>query len=586
MGRIWWVMFFFLALLGCKTAPDAAQNSFCQISEPELSALNQQFLVADSLAKSGNISASDSVTNVVLGSVLSICTDPYQRYRAHNKLCMNALKDKRLDDAIQRCSSWANQAESFGDSICGYYNSLLGYLYFVKQDYISARPCLERAADLIEKAGRTKKLPSVYNNLAPCLIQLGDYEAAEHYLRAAIRLNAANNDPNRLAINYYNLGRNYNALEQSDQAIDCFSRSAALRGEKNEEYYLGMTKAYFNLGDFAKAESTALQLMKLSKESGVEDPKSFQWLGLIADAKHQPTKAITFFKKALAGWTGIMDTAHYDFGKTKIFLGDAYRLAQQPVAALQQYQSALIGFIPSFSNNDVTENPRIEQLPDQIWVMEALLGKAHAWEQYGEAKGVNDTMSLKYALNAAEMATAAFLKMKNLYQEDASKLNLDRYGYVQFFEKAIQLATRLADLTKNDAYRYQAFYLTQRSKAGVLRNGMQERAALFAANIAPDSIQKISQLQAETAKLDKTIGAETDSLKREELLDERFKLRRQWRKMISWANNYLPKQTAQADLPVPEIQHRLPAESLLLEYFVGGQPTIHFCDFKNKISGV
>lgn len=140
----------------------------------------------------------------------------------------------------------------FPASISGYYNSLLGWFHLEQGEFESARAKLERAADLLESAGRNQKLPAVYNNLAPCLTRLGDYGAAEHCLRAAIHLNSAKKDERKLAINYHNLGRNYNAQEQSEKAIACFERSAALQGEKDADYYEGMTKAFFNRKDLRK----------------------------------------------------------------------------------------------------------------------------------------------------------------------------------------------------------------------------------------------------------------------------------------------------------------------------------------------
>lgn len=130
--------------------------------------------------------------------------------------------------------------------------------------------------------------------------------------------------------------------------------------------------------------------------------------------------------------------------------------------------------------------------------------------------------------------------MKNLYQEDASKLNLDRYGFMRFFEKSVKIAVRLADFTKNQAYARRAFAFAQRSKAGILRNALQERSALFSAHLAADSIRKMDRLQREMALSDRKLSTETDSLVADSLRDKRFYEKRKWLKMQRWASQVLP----------------------------------------------
>lgn len=579
--KIFWRLSFAILLLGgCGKNQPTSANQHRKLTEQEIQQISEYLTQADALSKAAQFSASDSTANLAL-QVLGDSDDPYWRYRCHFIFCMNAWKNERNDEGIQQCMQWVTDAAAAPDSIRGYYHSLLGRLYFGKEDFEGARPHLEQAADLLEKSGRTKKLAGVYNNLAPCLIRLGDYDAATHYLKASIRLNAAANDSALLAINYRNLGRNYNANAQSKEAIACLQRSLDFNGEQDATYFEGMTKAYFNLDDFPRAQAMALKLLQSAREEVEYKPSAYQWLGLVANARKQPAKAVSFYQKALADWIATGDTAHYDFGKTRIFLGEAYLASRQPPKALGCFQDALNGFIPEFHNSDVRQNPTEAQLPNEIWVMEALLNKASAWEQCFEQKNPRDSNLLVYALQSAEMATSAFLKMKNLYEEDASKLNFDQYGFLRFYEKALQLSIRLADLTQNKSYQQRAFYIAQRSKAGILRNALQERAVLFAAHLPPDSLQKISLLERKIADIDKRRALEKDSLAAENLEAERFQFKRQWTKMQRWAKGVLPPPGNPANLSAADLQDRLPADGLLLEYFVGEQQLYTFALGKN-----
>lgn len=554
--------------LGCGQIPSAPKPNFCQLSADAARQTKTNLALADSLAKVQNLSASDSITWLALKD-LEDCKDRYWQYKCHFRLCMNAWNSDQAAKAIQQCSLWTQEAAILSDSVSGYYNSLLGWFHFENTNFEAARPCLEKAADLLETSGRSTKLPAVYNNLAPCLIRLGDYEAAEHYLRAAIRLNASKKDSNRLAINYYNLGRNFNAQFQSEKAIQCFEQSAALSGEKDADYFDGMTKAHFNLKANKTARLFALQFLKTAKAGDGDVAEALQWLGQIDAARGAPEKAIDHYRQALNTWTSSEDTVHYDFGKTKIFLGDAYCALRKPERGLASYQSALLGFVPGFFNPEIGSNPKPEQLPNEIWVMEALLNKARAWEQCFDQNPKKDSVLLINALECAELATLAFVKMKGLYGEDASKLNLDQYGFVRFFEKAVQIATRLANFTQNKSYATRAFYLSQRSKAGILRDALQERAALFSAHLPKDSIQKMDRLQRELALIDRQLHVETDSLVEDSLSSKRFYAKRKWVKMQQWATRSLPPATPPAGLSIPEIQQRLSSDALLLEYFVG-----------------
>ncbi|MBC7776419.1 MAG: CHAT domain-containing protein [Phycisphaerae bacterium] len=575
MNLHWIFIGLLFAGLGCGLMPSTPKPSACQLSAAAERPIKAYIALADSFAKAQNIHASDSINLLALND-LKECKDRYLLYRCHFRHCMNAWNLEHNEIAIDVCSIFTFQAESQSDSISGYYNSLLGWFHFEQGNFEAARPYLEKAADLLEASGRTQKLPAVYNNLAPCLIRLGDYEAAEHYLRAAIRLNASKRDSNRLAINYYNLGRNFNAQLQSEKAIECFEHSAALSGEKDADYFEGMTKAHFNLKAYEKAQSYAIRYLKKTKEEDGDIAEASQWLGQIEAAKGAPQKAISHYRQALATWTSSQDTAHYDFGKTKIFLGDAYTAIRKPSLALASYQSALNGFIPNFESKDICSNPKPEQLPNEIWVMEALLNKAIAWEQAFDQNTPKDSTLLKNALECAELATLAFVKMKSLYGEDASKLNLDQYGFVRFFEKAVQIATRLANFTQNEAYAQRAFYLSQRSKAGILRNALQERAALFSAHLPKDSIQKMDRLQRELALIDRQLGTEKDSLVSDSLSAKRFYAKRKWTKMQKWASQKLPPPLLPVDLSIPEIQQKLSSDALMIEYFVGADRCYSF----------
>ncbi len=555
-------------IFGCGPLPSTPKQGSCSLPESTKNHIVVCLAQADSLARIQNTSASDSMTGLAL-NVLDNCTDRYLKYKCHFRLSMNAWNTDRQEEAIQQCSLWTNSAAFIPDSVSGYYNTLLGWFYFENGDFEHARPILEKAANLLETSGRSAKLPAVYNNLAPCLIRLGDYEAAEHYLRAAIRLNAAKKDSNRLAINYYNLGRNYNAQMLSEKATACFERSATLSGEKDADYFDGMTKACFNQKAYEKSRGYAIQFLKKAKEEEGNVAEALQWLGQIEAATGRAQKAISLYQQALTSWRSAQDTAHYDFGKTKIFLGDAYGLIHKPVLALAAYQSALNGFIPDFKNQDIGSNPTPDQLPNEIWVMEALLNKAEAWEQYFDLSTPKDSSLLKNALECAESATLAFVKMKSLYQEDASKLNLDQYGFVRFFEKSVHIAAKLADFTQNQAYAQRAFYLSQRSKAGILRNVLQERAALFSANLPKDSIQKMDALQRELALIDRNLSAENDSLVLDSLSAQRFYLKRKWSKMQQWASKNLSPPKPPGEMNIAEIQQKLPSDALLIEYFVG-----------------
>jgi CHAT domain-containing protein/tetratricopeptide (TPR) repeat protein len=572
MGKFLTGIFLFLLLLGCGPQNGVKQPS-AHLSDDELKTLQNQTALADSLAdQADDIPASERVLEQTT-ALAEKAGRVYPGYRFFRRRVMNRMAEKPAA-ALSFARTLTEQYAQPDDSLSGFFCSLYGWTLWNTGDYRAAIPVLERAASLFEQFGLTKRLGGVYNNLGVAYGQLGDHERAIETYEAALLLNKTNKDTLEMSKNHYNIAKAMLNLGDFAQSEMRLRLAHQLEPEDDGSYDFQMAE----LDAARNRPEQALQRIRQleTKRADLFDPKqngtADQLLacGEIYLAAGQAAQAAKLLQKALPG---LVDGG-WQRGKALNLLGDAHLKTAQAQTALHDYQQSIQSFLPGFKPGDDRENPPADALPPDVWAMEALRGKAESLSQIFDLK--QQPADLRAALETWEHAARLIQKLKQAFSEDASRLSLGAYTFESFYEKPIQIALKLAEISGDSTYQAKALFFSGESKAGVLRAALAEKKQLLDAHVSTDSMQQLHALRLGIAGLERQIAAGVDSLR-----PTLFRLKRNYQKYLN--SLHLPPSTVN---PPPSTVHRLPStltpstaldsirrrlpdSGLLVEYFAG-----------------
>ena len=102
------------------------------------------------------------------------------------------------------------------------------------------------------------------------------------------------------------------------------------------------------------------------------------------------------------------------------------------------------------------------------------------------------------ALSTYDLAVNLIDKMRTGYKTEGSKLFLGE-KLTEVYELAIQTSLRLYSSTKEDQYKQRAFLFSEKSKAVVLQEGLNESQAIQFAKLPSGLLEEEKQLKVDLA---------------------------------------------------------------------------------------
>jgi len=483
--------------------------------------------------------------------------------------------------------------ESYG--LTSTINSLFSALYDAKGDYDGA---LQIALDglelqsmyLADNPGDSSLLSTHYNNIGAYYYSKGDYEQAIFYYRNAIQI-TERFDPNAPSIPSIcnNLALAYIRAGHLEESLDILNKNeamlSALSGQEAAEdlsiLYSSIARSYLIQKNSTQALAYARKALQLDQSA-----PGFAYLSRrrMAEAyllQQQAGKAIPYLEEALKL---PKDKAPLNNAVLLRLISKAQLMLDMPEEALNSSQKALQLLYPQIPVNHFYLNPETKQPVERLESIRILQQKAKAMAAYAYRRKAEPRI-LNDALATYQLSFHWSSQARQEYLNASSKQILIEETH-QAYEKAINTALRLYNLTGEKRLQHLAFELAEQNKAIVMQERFQDNQAKVFAQI-PDSLrQQENELKRDLAFYER------------KLADARYAPDTNQAKLDFWNAKVLSLRRAVNDITKRyeeqfplyyELKYRLPAtaveeiqasvipgHTLLLEFFVGEEEIFVF----------
>ena len=244
--------------------------------------------------------------------------------------------------------------------------------------------------------------------------------------------------------------------------------------------------------------------------------------------------------------------------------------------ALENFQKALICCAPPFKSMDTALNPELRDEYPHEKLLEILSAKADTLRMYYFFKPENERF-LKNAFATYRVASYLIENMRKSYKADYFKLYFGEKNH-SIYQYAIQTALMLYDLTEIPSYKEDAFYLSEKSKAGVLAEALYEAHARKFAGITKDLLEDERKIREDLTFFDTCLEIEKevekpDPTKIKTLESSYYSSILKYRELIKRIETEYPQyynlKYHTPDLLISDIQKNINSDTALLEYFIG-----------------
>jgi len=523
-----------------------------------------------------------------------------------NNISSNLMEQGKYDKSIAYAKRAIAVAFSkIGNDYLGItdgYN-LLGSVCFKKYDFDGALAYFNKSLTMkIRLLGENhSQVGYLYNNIGVIYRNQGDYETALSYYHKslAIKHKELGADHPKLATTYNNIGNTYRHQGDYDKALEYLSKSLAIQIKAVGEHHPAVASIYNNIGEtYAKKGELDLALDYHQKSLAIrldlfgEQHPSIVYLyngiGETYAFKNDAQTAFEYYHKAIEIGIQIWGDTHPDVAGSYQRLAVLYYRQKNYEQALSCTQKAIIALIPGFINNDIYVNPELTNSTSNKHLLEVLDTKATLFKAtfFKKSQQLKD---LEMALATYELALNLIDNMRNGYQAEGSKIFLGE-ELEKIVAEAIDVAIKLYEITQNETYKIQAFYLAEKAKSSILFASLLESKAKKFAGI-PDSllehekelkanlISNDTQLQQELQKKEKN----STTIRRLEA--ELFDLNSRHQKLIKQIEHDYPRyyqlkyQTTTAN--IAELQGLLDERSAIIDYFLSDSVIYIFTILQN-----
>jgi CHAT domain-containing protein len=453
---------------------------------------------------------------------------------------------ERLEEAVQL---EAGQRKRAGTLAAAYVN--LGNAYWSKSDYDEALVFYEKALPLQVAAfgERHQYVGLLRFNLGILHFKKHEYDAAIAGGQAALDiLVPAVGERHSMVVQCYNLlGSALTLNGDPDRALPVLRKALALQlalsadgGRDAALIHGSLADAYRAKGDFARADRA--------------------------------------LRDGLAIDLGIHGEHHPDVAEGLVHLGELSLQKGEAREALRFFHRAIAANDPQPMPADPDLDPRLDTAFSEEFLLKALLGAARA-----RAKGTTPR-DLEAAARVYGNAARVIERMRAGYRAEGSKLALAASA-TEVFDEAIRTELTLFRRTGDERHREEAYRYSERSKAGVLRDALNEAAARAFAGIPAALLDQERRLRQDLAVADLRVNEALEERAEEPALrplrETRFELLRRYEALQTRFEKEFPEyydlkyrvDTAGSD----EVRARaLDARTALVEYFVGAADVVIF----------
>jgi tetratricopeptide (TPR) repeat protein len=394
-------------------------------------------------------------------------------------------------------------------------------------------------------------LAPIYFNKGSIFIILRDLNKALTYHERALELyeNQTSSKNPIISDIYMNIGVIYEKMGEFTKAINYYKES--LKENYNSESvvkaYRNLARCYYNLNDFLQAEDNhKLSIEKSEFFFGVNHyltAASYQAYGNYCISTGKYKRAEELLNKAYDIWVKNFGSKHREVSLVLTGLGDLYRKMNDYDQALIFYQKAIIAYTTFFNDENIHNNPSLNDLDPEFNNFTTLYKKAYTlYDNFLEkSKSFRD---LEVGYKTGILAINLFESILSTYKDENTKMLMNEYVY-DIYNLIVLMASDLYEKTDNPEYLNTAFEYSEKGKAAVLLSSVRQLEAIEIGNIPNDVRNREKSLNREI------------SLFKNLLYDESQKISPDSNKMISWKKNIFEK-TLSYDSLIGSIEKNYP----------------------------
>ncbi len=486
----------------------------------------------------------------------------------------------------------------------------LGNVYANQSNYDKAleyhQKVLEIALNVLGK--NHPKIELIHCSIANVYEIQGAYEKALEYFQKAlsIALKVYGKSHSNIASIYSGMGLAYanqgsyqKALEYYQKALNIGLKTLGKEHPNVASIYNNMGLAYRYRGVYEKVLEYYQKALKIQiKTLGREHPDittTYMNLGLVYADQGFYEKAFFYYEKAIHIQLKILGKKHSKVALTYNNMGLTYQNQGFYQKALFCYQKELIALGKNFKDTSIYINPILDQIISKPEMLRALISKSAILKNFYYKKSLQ-LKDLQLSFETYQLAASLLDTMRNDYLSIQSKQKLTEKNIYNVYEGAISTAYELYNITKDSNYLYQAFTISERSKAYLLRQALNESKAKQFAGIADSLLESEKDLKIKISFYEKSlfnaqhpsIGKEIDTLKVKNYQNNLFDLKREYEKLVAaLEKNYPEYYQIKYETKVASVEYirenLLDGHSAFVEYFAGDSALYVFAITKEKI---
>lgn len=458
----------------------------------------------------------------------------------------------------------------------------MGRFYQIVRNDSKAIEYMKRAENSYISQNQSNSVPSglLFLNMGVIYIYTADYEKAQSYLDKSLEIilsKEPGNLPDLLTL-YLNMG--FIAEKRGEFAV---SKGYYLKGlsigdklPNSVKVLRGLANVSFKMSDKTNANSYyKMALQKSIEMYGEDHPET-----ALTYLRYGDFLSVTGDKQALVYLNKSLDIYKKSFGNVNIdvstaynYIGSYYNRVNDFKKAINYFQLSLISGFPSFTSQNMADNPEIslENLNDNL--LNPLTAKSSALlSLYLSDTTRTDLLKSSVACFTASLKMIEMLR--STYQDENSKLFISENEKTTF-TNALLTEVKLYHKTKNPAALDEAFSLSEKGKSAVLLSHLRDKEAKSIGRIPENLLNQDASLKSEIYFYNKQIhdqklNSNPDNAKIKMWNSRVFDLSRKQDELIkSIEINYPSYYNLKYDnsvISINEIQKRLSPKQALIEF--------------------